>query len=75
MKEFLCNACDSTFENLFDYELHYDNNHHFVCTQCKKWKPNARLLEIHIQEMHDSFFKILAEKQPMVFIYTFTFFY
>ncbi|XP_024937445.1 uncharacterized protein LOC107264343 isoform X2 [Cephus cinctus] len=33
--------------------------------KCKKSRPNARLLEIHIQENHDSFFKILAERQPM----------
>ncbi|XP_011499157.1 PREDICTED: protein lethal(2)k10201 [Ceratosolen solmsi marchali] len=65
MKEFLCNACDATFENLLDYELHYHNTHHFVCFQCKKWKPTAKLLEMHIQEMHDNFFKLQAEKQPM----------
>ncbi|XP_058792595.1 zinc finger protein 511 [Phymastichus coffea] len=65
MKEFRCNACNDTFQNLLDYELHYHNSHHFICTECKKWRPTARLLEIHVQEMHDSFFKILADKQPM----------
>ena len=60
-----------TFKNLLDYELHYHDFHHFVCAQCKKSRPTPRLLEIHIQEAHDSFFKVLAEKQSMV---TITFF-
>ncbi|KAJ8687756.1 hypothetical protein QAD02_023550 [Eretmocerus hayati] len=65
MREFPCNACPATFQNLLDYELHYHNTHHFVCTECKKWRPTARLLEIHVLEVHDSFFKVLSEKQPM----------
>lgn len=66
MKEFPCNACSATFGNLLDYELHYHDSHHFVCAECKKWRPTNRLLEIHVQETHDNFFKVLAEKQPMV---------
>ena len=40
--------------------------HRYICSICNVSKPNARLLDIHVQEVHDSFFKILAERQPMV---------
>ena len=66
MKEFKCNACDQRFQNLVEYELHYNDFHHYYCAECKKVRPTARLLEIHIQETHDSFFKVLSERQPMV---------
>ncbi|XP_014206673.1 zinc finger protein 511 [Copidosoma floridanum] len=65
MGEFTCNACNATFQNLLDYELHYHNCHHYVCAKCNKWRPTARLLDIHVQETHDNFFQVLAERQPM----------
>ncbi|XP_034946708.1 zinc finger protein 511 isoform X2 [Chelonus insularis] len=67
MNEFSCNApgCQARFRTLIDFEVHYNSVHRFTCSECKTIKPNPRLLEIHIQEVHDSFFKILAEKEPM----------
>lgn len=67
MKEFPCNAsgCRAVFRTLIDFEIHYNGVHRYVCVECKKSRPNARLLEIHIQETHDSFFKLLAERQAM----------
>ena len=44
-----------------------DGFHRYVCSECNVPKPSARLLEIHVQEIHDSFFKLLAERQRMVF--------
>lgn len=68
MNEFKCNApgCEIKFDNLLDFEIHYNSCHRFTCAECKKINANARLLEIHIEENHDSFFKVLADKKPMV---------
>lgn len=68
MKEFPCNVpgCIATFNTLFDFEMHYNGSHRYICLECKKSRPSARLLDIHIQETHDSFFKVLAERQAMV---------
>ncbi|XP_032677510.1 zinc finger protein 511 isoform X2 [Odontomachus brunneus] len=67
IKEFICNVsgCKSTFQTLLDYEIHYNTSHRYICTECKISRPNPRLLEIHIQELHDAFFKVLSEKQAM----------
>lgn len=68
MKEFPCNVsgCSAVFHTLVDFEIHYNGAHRFTCLECGKIKSNARLLEIHIQELHNCFFKLLAEKKPMV---------
>lgn len=48
--------------------MHYNSNHRYVCVECKKSLPNPRLLDIHIQETHDSFFQVLSMKKSMVII-------
>ncbi|XP_012254443.2 zinc finger protein 511 [Athalia rosae] len=67
IKEFSCNVpgCTATFQTLIDFETHYNGSHRYICLECKKCRPSARLLDIHVQETHDSFFKVLAERQPM----------
>ncbi|XP_015433413.1 PREDICTED: zinc finger protein 511 [Dufourea novaeangliae] len=67
IKEFPCYAtgCITTFKTLVDFEMHYNSNHRYVCSECKKSLHNSRLLDIHIQETHDSFFQVLSTKQPM----------
>ncbi|XP_028045039.1 zinc finger protein 511 isoform X2 [Monomorium pharaonis] len=67
IKEFSCYVpgCKNTFQTLLDYEMHYNSSHRYACTECKVSRPNPRLLEIHIQETHDAFFKVLSEKQAM----------
>ncbi|XP_011882622.1 PREDICTED: zinc finger protein 511 [Vollenhovia emeryi] len=67
IKTFQCYVprCRSTFQTLLDYEMHYNSSHRYACTECKASRPNPRLLEIHIQETHDAFFKVLSEKQAM----------
>lgn len=68
MKEFSCNVpgCNTKFNNLLDYETHYNGSHRYICATCKTSRPSSRLLDIHIQENHDSFFEVLAKRQPMV---------
>ncbi|XP_018393628.1 PREDICTED: zinc finger protein 511 [Cyphomyrmex costatus] len=67
IKEFPCYVpgCKNIFQTLLDYEMHYNSSHRYACTECKVSKPNPRLLEIHIQETHDAFFKVSSEKQAM----------
>lgn len=68
MKVFSCNApgCTSTFKTLVEFEMHYNGCHNFTCLECKKNRPTERLLDIHIEETHDSYFQVAAEKKSMV---------
>ena len=67
IREFSCyaNGCKATFQTLLDFEMHYNSNHRYVCAECKKSLPNPRLLDIHVQETHDSFFQVLCTRQPV----------
>jgi hypothetical protein len=58
--------CGQMFQCTADYESHYNNTHRYSCAQCKKNLPNAHLLDLHISEVHDSYFAVQAEKKPMV---------
>ncbi|KAM4729170.1 zinc finger protein 511 isoform 2-T2 [Anableps anableps] len=55
----------AVFSTLDEYEHHYNSLHRHVCCSCRRSLPSARLLDIHIQEWHDSLFTILAQKQDM----------
>ncbi|DBA01180.1 TPA: hypothetical protein N0F65_002315 [Lagenidium giganteum] len=55
-------ACRVDFKTIGDYEEHYDMN---VCSECQRSFLSARLLDIHITETHDAYFKILSKRQPM----------
>ncbi|KAL7302046.1 hypothetical protein TKK_0005279 [Trichogramma kaykai] len=65
VKTFPCNMCSKEFKNLLDFELHYSELHHYKCSTCNKSRPSSHLLDLHIQENHDSFFQVQAEKKPM----------
>lgn len=67
VSEFACHisGCRAVFSTLDEYEHHYNSLHRHVCCSCRRSLPSARLLDIHIQEWHDSLFTILAEKQDM----------
>ncbi|XP_071248715.1 zinc finger protein 511 isoform X3 [Salvelinus alpinus] len=58
-------GCSQVFSTVEDYEHHYNTLHRHVCSSCQRSLPSARLLDIHIQEWHDSLFSILAERQDM----------
>ncbi|KAI8442445.1 hypothetical protein MSG28_005955, partial [Choristoneura fumiferana] len=49
-----CNipGCGFTADSLLD------------CSQCKKVLPSPHLLDLHLQEQHDSFFAVLATRKP-----------
>lgn len=67
MKAFPCYAagCTASFRTLVDFELHYNSKHCYVCIECKKTLPSPRILDIHLQETHDSFFQVLSLKKPV----------
>ncbi|KAM6956834.1 zinc finger protein 511 [Aplochiton taeniatus] len=58
-------GCRHVFSSVEDYEHHYNSLHRHVCCSCQRSLPSARLLDIHIQEWHDSLFIILAQRQDM----------
>ncbi|XP_047208298.1 zinc finger protein 511 [Girardinichthys multiradiatus] len=67
VSEFACHisGCRVVFSTLDEYEHHYNSLHRHVCCSCRRSLPSAHLLDIHLQEWHDSLFIILAQKQDM----------
>ena len=66
LKTFPCSVpgCSAKFKQLVDSETHYNSKHRHSCGTCKKNLPSAHLLDLHIQENHDSYFKLLSGKKP-----------
>lgn len=65
--EFVCTVqgCHEVFSTTAAYEAHFRSVHLHRCQQCRKVLPSDRLLQIHVAEVHDALFAVLAEKQPM----------
>jgi len=65
-KQFNCQVpgCGLKFRQLHECETHYNAAHRHSCSVCKKALPSPHLLELHLQENHDSFFALLAERKP-----------
>eukprot|EP00088_Acartia_fossae_P050969 TRINITY_DN5721_c0_g1_i12.p1 TRINITY_DN5721_c0_g1~~TRINITY_DN5721_c0_g1_i12.p1 ORF type:complete len:500 (-),score=128.88 TRINITY_DN5721_c0_g1_i12:746-2245(-) len=63
--EFQCSApgCREMFSQVYESEAHYRAVHVFSCSVCRKSLPSNHLLDLHIQEGHDSFFSAMAEKK------------
>ncbi|XP_072934636.1 protein lethal(2)k10201 [Epargyreus clarus] len=57
-------GCDFTAVSLLDFENHYNASHRYSCSQCKKVLPSPHLLDLHVQEAHDSFFAVMASRKP-----------
>ncbi|EEY57292.1 uncharacterized protein PITG_11129 [Phytophthora infestans T30-4] len=57
--------CNVSFQSTSAYEEHYDMMHRNICRECSRSFLSLRLLDIHISETHDAFFKILSKKKPM----------
>ncbi|CAL1548755.1 unnamed protein product [Lymnaea stagnalis] len=64
---FICgvDGCNQTFTSVAKYESHYHNSHNFKCATCKRTFVSNFLLDIHLQENHDSYFQILSPKIDM----------
>ncbi|CAM9366611.1 unnamed protein product, partial [Pylaiella littoralis] len=57
--------CPATFSSLARHEAHYETSHRNRCCACGRSFPTHRLLDLHLSETHDSFFKAMAERRPM----------
>jgi len=64
--QFSCQVpgCNQSFSQLHQSEVHYAAVHRHSCSVCRRSLPSPHLLEIHIQESHDSFFAVMAERKP-----------
>ncbi|KAF3022383.1 hypothetical protein E8E14_001369 [Neopestalotiopsis sp. 37M] len=51
-----------SFTSYTEYETHYIKAHTNRCTECRKNFPSDHLLNLHIEECHDSFAAVLREK-------------
>lgn len=60
-----CNVpgCNNKFPSVAEFESHYNSLHRFNCAQCRKNLPSAHLLDLHLEENHDSYFEMLAKKK------------
>ncbi|XP_023211208.1 zinc finger protein 511-like [Centruroides sculpturatus] len=69
MDEYVCQEdnCRAVSVNKFMFEAHYAQFHQNVCRLCKRNFPTNRLLTLHIQENHDSFFRLRVGKQNFLY--------
>lgn len=60
-----CNVpgCNKKFASVPEFESHYNSLHRYNCSQCKRNLPSAHLLDLHLEENHDSYFEMLAQKK------------
>jgi hypothetical protein len=64
-----CNLhnCNQSFHKLSEYDAHQQTCHRFACSVCQHLFPTNRLLDIHYQESHDNYFKLMAQKGRLVY--------
>ncbi|KAJ1968756.1 hypothetical protein H4R35_006339 [Dimargaris xerosporica] len=57
-------TCSHTepFLTLQALEAHYECYHRYCCAQCQAVFPNARLLDVHLMELHDPFFALKRDR-------------
>jgi len=55
---FSCSFCSYTSENQADLDFHHHIHHQHLCSQCKKFFPSYFLLDIHVDEMHNSYSRL-----------------
>ena len=59
------NGCNIHFTSVEKYIVHYEAAHRFSCAICSLPLPSPRLLDLHVREVHDNFFRAQNERQPM----------
>ncbi|KAL2629632.1 hypothetical protein R1flu_014318 [Riccia fluitans] len=59
-------GCGAILNSLSAFESHYAVRHTATCSVCSSVFPTTRLLNMHVSERHDSFFKAkVARNYPM----------
>eukprot|EP00002_Diphylleia_rotans_P032097 TRINITY_DN6716_c0_g1_i1.p1 TRINITY_DN6716_c0_g1~~TRINITY_DN6716_c0_g1_i1.p1 ORF type:complete len:192 (+),score=29.50 TRINITY_DN6716_c0_g1_i1:54-629(+) len=58
-------GCQYRCGSFVEYDDHYQSAHQHQCRKCHHVFHSSRLLHIHFQEHHDTFFKVMAERQSM----------
>ncbi|GJJ78483.1 hypothetical protein EMPS_10842 [Entomortierella parvispora] len=53
---------EQTFSTTAAYEHHYETNHRHICRSCEKIFPGTKLLDLHLNEVHDIMIKIRREQ-------------
>jgi len=55
-------TCHQRFHSILDFQNHYERNHVYQCSICDCTLHTDHLLDLHIQEKHDSYFITALEK-------------
>ena len=56
--------CFARLKSVQSFELHVNMAHQHRCNECGMDFTSERLLDMHISELHDSYFAVLAKKRP-----------
>lgn len=59
-----CSSSIPPFSCFREYEIHYQDVHTQVCTECSRILPTAHLLDLHLSECHSPYFAILSQRTP-----------
>ncbi|XP_064096949.1 zinc finger protein 511-like isoform X2 [Macrobrachium nipponense] len=57
--------CKQSFDTVAEHAAHQRICHSFMCSSCHNSFPTDHLLDLHLQEVHDSYFFVMAQKKPM----------
>ncbi|ROT69474.1 hypothetical protein C7M84_012367 [Penaeus vannamei] len=62
-----CSAprCNKMFDTVAEHAAHQRACHNYGCSLCKQSFPSHHLLDLHLLEVHDSLFQLMAERRPM----------
>ena len=59
-------GCGRWLGSVLEQEVHYSTSHRHGCGLCRAQLPSFHLLQLHLEESHDSLFAVRAQRQPMV---------
>ncbi|KAG7172739.1 zinc finger protein 511-like [Homarus americanus] len=62
-----CSAmgCNKSFTTVAEHASHQRACHTHVCSMCKQSLPAHHLLDLHLLEVHDTLFQLMATRKPM----------
>ncbi|KAG0721148.1 Zinc finger protein 511 [Chionoecetes opilio] len=57
-------GCKKVFTTVAEYAAHQRSSHQHVCSSCRHSFATHHLLDLHLLEVHDTLFQLMAEKKP-----------